>query len=128
RSCSSWSARSPSASIVAPATPSSPTRSRRSSVSSTACWREAGLLKRRQSRFDLLSARLEERRQRQSLAHRLKRLVGREPWTVGRDLEQHAVRFPEIEALEIEAVDLAAVRDAHLAQPFRPRVVGFIAR
>ena len=67
---------------------------------------------RLQPGLDLRAARLQERRQRQFLAERLHRLVGRKARAVGGDLEQDAVGLAEIQAAEIEAVDLAGVGNA----------------
>src|SRR6187551_3778572 len=78
---------------------------------------------RLQPRLDRRPSRLQERRQRQPLAQRLHRLVGRKAWAIRRDLEQDAVGLAEIEAAEIEAIDLAAVGDAELVQALRPGVV-----
>src|SRR6266702_3089469 len=78
---------------------------------------------RLQPRLDLSAARLQERRQRQLLAERLDRLVGGKARTVGRDFEQDAVRLAEIKAAEIEAVDLARVRNTCFAQAPRPGMI-----
>ena len=78
---------------------------------------------RLQPRLDRGPSRFEERRQRQFFAQRFHRLVGRKARTVGGDLEQDAVGLAEIEAAEIEAVDLAAVGDAQFVQPLRPGVI-----
>ena len=72
-----------------------------------------------------MSARrgLQKRRQRQLFAERFHRLVGGKARAVGGDLEQDAVRLAEIEAAEIEAVDLAGVADAEFVQPLRPCMI-----
>src|SRR5882757_7776417 len=78
---------------------------------------------RLQPRLDLGAPRLEKRRQRESFAQRLHRLVGSKARAVGRDLEQDAVGLAEIEAAKIEAVDLAAVGNPHFVQPLRPGLI-----
>src|SRR5215213_7095347 len=78
---------------------------------------------RLQPGLDRRTARLQKRRQRQLFAERLHRLVGRKTRAVGRDLEQNAVGLAEIQAAEIEAVDLAAVGDAEFVQALGPGVV-----
>src|SRR6266550_6588563 len=78
---------------------------------------------RLQPGFDLRAARLEKRRQRQFLAERFQGLVGGEAGPVGGDLEQDAVGLAEIQASEIEPVDLAAVADVELVEPLRPRMI-----
>src|SRR5258708_7372639 len=61
---------------------------------------------RLQSRLDRGPPWLEKRRQREFLAERVHRLVAGKARAVGCDLEQDAVRLAEIEAAEIEPVDL----------------------
>ena len=65
----------------------------------------AGRVNRRQHAFDLPALAFEPRRQHQRLAQVRRILVGREPRTVGRDLEQHAAWFLEVHRLEPEAID-----------------------
>ena len=77
---------------------------------------------RLQAGFDRRALRLQEGRQRQLFAERLGGLVGGEARLVGGDLEEDAVGLPEVEAAEVEPVDLAAVRDAEAAQPLGPGV------
>src|SRR3954465_15334483 len=48
---------------------------------------------------------LELRRKREALAQMRRILVGAEARAHGRDLEQHAIRHPEVDRLEVEAVD-----------------------
>ena len=72
---------------------------------------------------------LEERRQRQFFAERFHRLISGEARSVGGDLEQDAAGLAEIEAAEIEAVDLAAVGNAQFVEPLRPGVIlGLVRR
>src|SRR6516225_7003395 len=83
---------------------------------------------RRQPRFDLGAAILEEGRQRQALAELVERLVGSETGPIGGDLEEDAVRLAKIETLKVEPIYLAAVGDAHFAKPPRPGVVFLLVR
>src|SRR3954466_10213266 len=69
-------------------------------------------INRLQIRHDLLSLRLEERRQHHLLAERCLILVHPEARSVGGDLEQDPIRLAEVEAAEPVPVHLAAVRDA----------------
>ncbi len=71
-------------------------------------------------------APLQEGGQRQPLAQRLHGFVGREARDVGRDLEENAVRLPEVERAEVIALHLAGVRHAealHTLGPSREAVV-----
>src|SRR5215216_2949918 len=81
------------------------------------------LRNRLQPGLDRRPSRLQERWQRQPLAERLHRLIRRKARAVRRDLEQDAVGLAEIEAAEIEAVDLAAVGDAEFVQALGPGVI-----
>src|SRR5262249_36107439 len=60
---------------------------------------------RSQPRLDLSSPWLQEWRERQPLAQAFERFVGSESRTVGRDLEEHASRLPEVNGREVEAID-----------------------
>src|SRR5215468_10343321 len=85
-------------------------------------------LQRLQACLYLRAAVFQERRQRQSLAELVEGFVGGEAGAVGGDLEEDAVRLAEVEALEVEAVDLATVRYAHFAEPPSPGVVLLLVR
>src|ERR1700682_1345243 len=78
--------------------------------------RELHSPQRLQPRLDRRTARLQKRRQRQTFAECVHRLVGGKAGTVGRDLEQNAVGLAKIKTAEIEAVDLAAVGNAKLGE------------
>src|SRR5882757_5401839 len=78
--------------------------------------------------LNLLALAFQERRQHQSLAEFVERLVNRETRTVGGDLEQNAVRLAKIQRVKPIAVYLAAVRDAHVFQARSPGVVIRIGR
>ena len=73
-----------------------------------------------QARLDLGAVRLEEGRQRQPLAEVLGVLVRREAGTVGGDLEEDAARLPEVERLEVVAVDDVGDADAGRPHPVAP--------
>src|SRR5262245_39199669 len=59
----------------------------------------------RQMILDLRAVGLEPRRQDQRFAEMSRVLVGREPGSVGRELEQHAARLLEVHRLEPEPID-----------------------
>src|SRR5580700_9056207 len=80
-------------------------------------------VERLQPRLDRGPPPLQERRKRELLAEAVHRLVRRETRAVGGDFEQDAVGFAEIQAAEIEAVDLAGVADAQFVEPLCPAVV-----
>ncbi len=73
--------------------------------------------------LDLGAVLLVVRRQRQRLAERLERLVGREARPDRRDLEQHAARLAEVDRLEVEAVDHRRRLPAALDHLVAPRLV-----
>src|SRR5205823_5553390 len=62
-------------------------------------------------------------RERELLAERLERLVGREPGPDRRDLEEHAARLAEVDRLEVEAVDHRRRPCPGLGDPPLPRLV-----
>src|ERR671936_2190586 len=66
---------------------------------------------------------LEVRRQRQPLAQCLERLVGGEPGTQRRDLEEHAARLAEVDRAEIEAVDDGSRPRTRALDALAPRLV-----
>src|SRR5256885_11407657 len=68
----------------------------------------------------LLAQVLERRRQRQTLAEVLLRLVGRKARADGGDLEQDSARLPEIDRAEVEAVDHGRRVAATLDDPVSP--------
>src|SRR3954463_12857490 len=80
------------------------------------------LVDRLQSRHDLLASRFEEWWQHDMLSKRCFVLVNGETRAIGRDLEEDAVRLAEVEAAEVVAVHLAAVRNAERVEPVCPRV------
>src|SRR4051794_9322889 len=73
--------------------------------------------------LELVAEALELGRQRQRLAERLERLVGREPGAEGCDLEQHAAGLAEVDRQEPEAVDDRRGMHANLPYTFPPRLV-----
>src|ERR1700730_10565277 len=62
--------------------------------------------------LDFCPAWFKERRQLKFLAQRGDGLVDRKAWRIGRDLEQHATRLPEIHGSEILPVQLRRVLQA----------------
>src|SRR5689334_21595754 len=63
---------------------------------------------------DFSAPRLEEGGQHNLLTERRLVLIDAESGTVGRNLEQNAAGFPEVQATEPVAINLAAVSDAEL--------------
>src|ERR1700729_297393 len=64
----------------------------------------------------------------QFFAERRHWLIGGKTGAVGGDLEQDAIGLAEIQAAEIEPVDLAGVADVEFVQPLRPGFVLGIVR
>jgi hypothetical protein len=62
----------------------------------------------RKQRLDLESAGLEPSRESERLAEHVHRLVDGESRTVGRDLEENSTGLPEVNGLEIVAIQLGS--------------------
>src|SRR5258706_15499569 len=73
-------------------------------------------MERRKRGLDLFTARLEERGQLKFLAERGDGLVDRKAGRIGRDLEKHTARFPEIHRPEVLPIQLGRVLQAVVLQ------------
>ncbi len=71
--------------------------------------------------LDLRAARFEEWRQGQLLAEVRGILIGGEAGAIGRDLEENATEFTEIERLEVEPIDHRCDTETGRGDPALPR-------
>src|SRR5260221_9606859 len=81
------------------------------------------LIDRRELALERFPFRLEPRRQRQALPERRARLVDEEPRPVRRDLDQDAVRHPEVHRVEVLTVLHRRRAQPHLCEPLEPRLL-----
>src|SRR5450755_243291 len=81
--------------------------------------------KRVQVTFDLFALWLQEWWQGEMLAEVFNVLIGREAWTIGRNLEQHAAGHAEVDRLEVEAIDHRSYAQADLRKVLAPLEVLF---
>src|SRR3954465_11864149 len=82
-----------------------------------------GTLERPQAGLNLLALSLQKGRQRQRFAQCLQRLIGREAGPIRGDLKQDAMRLPEVQAAEVEAVHRAARRQPQALEALGPGLV-----
>ncbi len=75
---------------------------------------------RLQTSLYLLTAALEERREREPLSEVGGVLVGGEAGAVGGDLEQYSARLPEVVGAEVEAVYLERNPEPRAPHPLSP--------
>ncbi len=78
---------------------------------------------RLQPGLDLRTARLEERWQGQLLPEVRGVFVGGEAGAIGRDLEEDAAEFAEVQRLELEAVDHRCDAESGGGDPLLPRLM-----
>src|SRR5688572_14668024 len=85
-------------------------------------------MNRREYALDLDAPRFELGRQHESFAQTLDRLIERESWLHGRQLEEHAAGLSKVHRMEIVAIDhrrrMQPRRDDLLADVQLRRVVG----